>query len=147
MYSKLNYGELFFLIKQIDLQITQIFESNMDISLTRYEILLHLIKVKSMTQTDLQKQMRINQAAITRHLKILEEKDFAIRKRNPNNNREVLVQISEQGKKVLKSCDINKTKLVDTFFEHYSEEQMTMFIDFLKDLNNQSEVILKDRNS
>ncbi|PXW88457.1 MarR family transcriptional regulator [Streptohalobacillus salinus] len=144
MCPRQNYSELFFLIKQVDLQLTQVFENKLDISVTRYEMLLHLLSATVMTQTQLQQKMRINQAAITRHVKILEDKGLAIRARNPKNNREVLVQISSAGKTLLTRCDEKKHVIIEQLFDHYSEEQMALFKAFLTDVNERSTTLLND---
>ncbi len=42
--------------------------------------------------------------AVTRHLKILEEKQYVTRQRNPENNREVLVHLTEKAQQELQQC-------------------------------------------
>ncbi|MGC6768194.1 MarR family winged helix-turn-helix transcriptional regulator [Enterococcus sp. LJL128] len=141
MMENAAYSEIFFLLKQADLHITHLFESQMNISLTRYELLLQLAKKEAVSQRILQEKLGIDQAAVARHLKILEEKNYISRERNPENNREVLVYLTSEGKSVLHGCAGNKSELIDSLFRDYSPEQMCSFIQFLTDFNRQAEAV------
>ena len=52
---------------------TQLFEKRLGISLTRYQILLFLLKHSPCNQIAVQERLKIDQAALTRHFKILEK--------------------------------------------------------------------------
>lgn len=138
-----NFSDIYFLLKQADLHITQLFETQMNISLTRYELLIQLERQDYVTQRTLQDKLKIDQAAITRHLKILEEKAYIIRERNTDNKREVIVHLSDLGKEVLHSCDTNKEKLSQSLFSGYTTEQLQNFQQFLTDFNQQAEAVSK----
>lgn len=90
--------KLLYQIKLTDETITQIFEKKLGISLTRYQILQVLLKETSCNQYFLQEALQIDKAAITRHLKILEESGYISRERNPDNQRQVLVSLTYQAK-------------------------------------------------
>ena len=75
---------------------TQLFEKRLGISLTRYQILLFLLKHSPCNQIAVQERLKIDQAALTRHFKILEKEGLVERHRNPENQREVLVEAKEQ---------------------------------------------------
>ncbi|WP_170924884.1 MarR family winged helix-turn-helix transcriptional regulator [Candidatus Enterococcus clewellii] len=143
MTSDTNFSDIFFLLKQADLHITQLFETQMMISLTRYELLIQLKKQDYVTQRTLQDKLKIDQAAITRHLKILEEKGYIIRERNTDNKREVIVHLSDFGKEALHSCDTDKAKLSKSLFNGFTTEQLQLFQQFLTDFNQQAEAVSK----
>ncbi|MBP1046061.1 MarR family transcriptional regulator [Enterococcus sp. BWM-S5] len=143
MADAANFSDIFFLLKQADLHITQLFEAQMNISLTRYELLIQLKKQDYVTQRTLQEKLKIDQAAITRHLKILEDKGYIIRERNADNKREVIVHLSDQGKDILQSCDGSKAELIKTLFNGYSTEQLQLLQQFLTDFNQQAESVFK----
>jgi len=109
--------------KTIDRQVTHNFEKRTGISLTRYEMLHTLLNRGKLPQTELQQSLKIDQAAITRHLKILEDKSFVLRERNKQNNREVIVEITDEGRKVLEDCDGNRKQFFDDLFIDFSEEE------------------------
>lgn len=130
---------MMFMFKNIDRQVTQNFEKCTGISLTRYEILYILLESGQLSQIELQKKLKIDQAAITRHLKILEEKNFVHRNRNKQNNREVIVEITDNGKSVLENCDSNKTQFFDALFHDFTTKEVQQLQMMLKKLMVNSE--------
>ena len=91
---RLEVSTLLYRLKIADQQTTQLFEKKLGISLTRYEILQVLLEKAPCSQVTLQESLQIDQAAITRHLRILEEEGYILRQRNPKNQRELLVSLT-----------------------------------------------------
>ncbi|MGM0125184.1 hypothetical protein IGI37_002582 [Enterococcus sp. AZ194] len=118
-------SQLLLLLKTVGNQVTQNFEKKTGLSLTRYGMLVYLSQHEELPQTELQQYIQIDQGAITRHLKILEEKKYVERIRNPRNNREVLVKATPLGTSVTKQCDTNKNGLLSELFEGFTEEEIT----------------------
>ncbi|HEM2810132.1 MarR family winged helix-turn-helix transcriptional regulator [Streptococcus suis] len=87
-----HLSQLLYQVKLADEAVTSLFEKGLGISLTRYQILTNLLDQAPCSQQDLQEKLQIDRAAITRHLKILEDKGYIQRERNPENQREMLVQ-------------------------------------------------------
>ena len=116
--------QVLFMFKNIDRQFTCNFEKRTGISLTRYEMLFTLAKKGQLSQIEFQQSLKIDQAAITRHLKILEEKALVMRNRNKQNNREVIVEITEAGKKILERCDLDKKQFFDELFNGMTEQEI-----------------------
>ncbi|HEM4052008.1 TPA: MarR family transcriptional regulator [Streptococcus suis] len=87
-----HLSQLLYQVKLADETVTSLFEKGLGISLTRYQLLTNLLDQAPCSQQDLQEKLRIDRAAITRHLKILEDKGYIQRERNPENQREMLVQ-------------------------------------------------------
>lgn len=127
------------MLKRLDRHVTQVFEKRTEISLTRYEILVSLTKKDSVTQKILQQSLAIDQAAITRHLKLLEEQQYVERKRNEKNNREVLVMISEKGRKLIEGCTMCKNQFMNDLYADFSEGELQQLKQFLTRLNNNAE--------
>lgn len=123
-------------IKGIDRQVTQCFEKSTNMSLTRNEMLQQLYHNGRMVQSDLRDMLKIDQAAITRHLKILEQEGFVERERNTENNREVFVQLSAQGHQKLSGCSCNRTQFFSELYAGFSEEEFTQLQAFVKRLTN-----------
>ena len=97
--SEIN--ELLYRLHLVDQTITQLFEKQLGISLTRYQILQFLLQKSPCNQTAVQEMLQIDQAALTRHFKILESEGYVKRNRNPINQREVLVELTEEAKEQL----------------------------------------------
>lgn len=87
-----HLSQLLYQVKLADETVTSLFEKGLGISLTRYQLLTNLLDQAPCSQQDLQEKLQIDRAAITRHLKILEDKGYIQRERNPENQREMLVQ-------------------------------------------------------
>lgn len=85
------------LLKGLTNQISPKFERCTGISASRYELLYQLYETEEINQSALQKAVNIDRAAITRHLKQLEENGMVTRRRNPTDNREILVRLTEEG--------------------------------------------------
>ena len=93
--------ELLYQLHLTDQTITQLFEKQLGISLTRYQILQFLLQKSPCNQIAVQEKLQIDQAALTRHFKILETEGYVSRKRNPLNQREVLVELTQEAKNQL----------------------------------------------
>ena len=91
--KKIN--DLLYQLHLTDQMITQLFEKQLGISLTRYQILQFLLQQSPCNQIAVQEKLQIDQAALTRHFKILEKEGLVKRRRNPENQREVLVEVTD----------------------------------------------------
>ncbi|MEG0497032.1 MAG: MarR family transcriptional regulator [Carnobacterium sp.] len=98
-------SKLFYSIKISNQETTSFFEKETGFSLTRYEMMMFIKEKKTCLQSDIQSELRIDRAAVTRHLKILEEKNYVKRERNARNNREIFVQITEEALSDLDHCE------------------------------------------
>lgn len=87
--------DLLYQLRLADQSMTQLFERQLGISLTRYQILCFLINQSPCNQIAVQDRLKIDQAALTRHFKILEKEGLVNRRRNPENQREVLVEVTD----------------------------------------------------
>lgn len=131
--------QMIMMLKRLDRHVTQIFEKRTEVSLTRYEILVSLVKKDSVTQKVLQQSLAIDQSAITRHLKLLEEQQYVERKRNEKNNREVLVTISDKGRELLESCTMFKNQFMNNLYDDFSDSELQQLKQFLTRLNRNVE--------
>ena len=91
--KKIN--DLLYQLHLTDQMITQLFEKQLGISLTRYQILQFLLQQSPCNQIAVQEKLQIDQAALTRLFKILEKEGLVKRSRNPENQREVLVEVTD----------------------------------------------------
>jgi len=131
--------ELFLMLKNIDRRITQCFEKRAGISLTRSELLCMLLTNGKIPQIALQQQLNIDQAAITRHLKLLEEQQLVHRQRNELNNREIIVEITDTGRKLLTSCNGDREQFINELYAGFSTEEIDQLQMLIKKLNDNTE--------
>ena len=127
-------SRLLYQIKLTNQEINTLFEKETGFSLTRYEMLMFLKDKGTCSQNQIQTELKIDSAAITRHLKILEQKGYVIRERNAENNREVFVQLSDKAIKDLEACgkehDQWKSSL-SLSLSHEEAEQLSILLNKL----------------
>ncbi len=88
-------NDLLYQLRLADQSTTQLFEKRLGISLTRYQILQDLLEQAPCNQIAVQERLQIDPAALTRHFKILEREGFVHRSRNPKNQREILIHLTD----------------------------------------------------
>lgn len=99
-----EFSNMLHRLRSVEQKLTKEFENNTGFSLTRYEILIFLRDNGSCLQTEIADYLDIDRAAITRHLKILEEKNYVSRNRNEKNAREVIVSLTDFARAELLKC-------------------------------------------
>lgn len=139
MTSMEQMKQIILLMKTIDRQVTMQFEKQTDISMTRYELLYTLLDVGTVSQQVLKQAVQIDQAAITRHLKLLEEECFVIRSRNTDNNREVLVSLTDEGRARLVHCQDDKDSYFKQLTTHFSEQDLQTLYGLLEKLKQNND--------
>ena len=103
-------SDMLYQLKIANQELTAAFEKETGFSLTRYQ-LLHVLHAQTRcTQNQLQAALRIDSAAVTRHLKILEDKGFVTRSRNKDNNREIFVALTAKAIDDLAACNDKHAK-------------------------------------
>lgn len=122
-------------------QLNTKFERAMNMNSSRYELLHYLLDGGLYTQTHLQKLVNIDRAAITRHLKALEEEGYVVREKNPINNRENFVQITKKGKEDTIQCQMDTNHFNNELFEDFTEEELKTFLRYLEKMKNRLEGI------
>ncbi|MEH6989676.1 MULTISPECIES: MarR family winged helix-turn-helix transcriptional regulator [Bacillales] len=107
------------------------FERCTGISQSRLEILRELFEAEEITQRELQKKVNIDHAAVTRHLKQLEEKGMVIRRKNPADNRFTYVSLTEEGKtKIAAYCE-EKQLFISKILNGFSELERSTLLNML----------------
>ncbi|AZV42843.1 MarR family winged helix-turn-helix transcriptional regulator [Peribacillus asahii] len=130
----IGYVRTTFLLRVLNNQLNTKFERATSLNLSRYELLHYLVDGEVYAQMHLQKLLNLDAAAITRHLKALEEEGYITRTRNPQNNREMLVQATAEGIKGTLECQSSRNNFDNRLFEGFSEEELTVFIKSLEKL-------------
>lgn len=131
--------QIILLMKTIERQVTKQFEQQTDISITRYELLFTLVNKGTVSQQILKQALQIDQAAITRHLKLLEEEQFVVRNRNQKNNREVLVSITDEGRRQLNCCQEGKNHYLEQLAQDFSQQELEQLVQLLQRLQYNSD--------
>ena len=126
--------ELLYDLKILDKKLLDLFEKKIGISLTRFQIIKYLHKSSSSTSKQISQSLEIDAAAVTRHLKILEKEGCVIKRRNKNNNREVLVELSEKAFEEIRRCE-RETTAQDIIGNEFTEKDLKDLVSLLNKFN------------
>ena len=122
-------------IKILERKVVDIFEKKLGISLTRFQIIKYLYEVEVATPKQIAQILEIDAAAITRHLKKLEEGGYVRKKRNEDNNREVLVEITEFSKSKIDQC-VKETDIRTLIDEEFTDDDFKQLEILLNKFND-----------
>lgn len=117
------------------------FEECTGISQSRLELLTLLYQVDEISQSDLQKKVNIDGAAITRHVKQLENKGMVSRRRKPEDNRITLVKLSNQGRERIESYKKEKERFMEEMLVNISTEERNVLLHLLSQMKKNIENI------
>ncbi len=126
--------ELLYNLKILDKKLIDLFEKKIGISLTRFQIIKYLHEVSFTTSKQLAQSLEIDAAAITRHLRILEQEGYAIKRRNESNNREVFVELSQKALDEIGRCE-KETDIRDIIGEEFTTEDLQNLVQLLNKFN------------
>ena len=126
--------ELLYNLKILDKKLIDLFEKKIGISLTRFQIIKYLHEVSFTTSKQLAQSLEIDAAAITRHLRILEQEGYVIKRRNEFNNREVFVELSQKALDEIGRCE-KETNARDIIGEEFTTEDLQNLVQLLNKFN------------
>ena len=126
--------ELLYNLKNLDKKLLDLFEKKIGISLTRFQIIKYLHESSFSTSKQISQSLEIDAAATTRHIKILEKDGYVIKRRNKNNNREVLVELSEKGFEEIRRCE-RETTVQDIIGNEFTEKDLKDLVSLLNKFN------------
>lgn len=107
------------------------FERCTGISQSRLDLLNKLFEMEEISQTALQKEVNIDHAAVTRHLKQLEEKGMVTRRKNPADNRFMFVRLTDEGRERIASYQDEKQRFISKVLAGFAEEERSILLDML----------------
>ena len=125
---------LLYNLKILDKKLIDLFEKKIGISLTRFQIIKYLHEVSFTTSKQLAQSLEIDAAAITRHLRILEQEGYVIKRRNEFNNREVFVELSQKALDEIGRCE-KETNVRDLIGEEFTTEDLQNLVQLLNKFN------------
>ncbi|QSF45484.1 MULTISPECIES: MarR family winged helix-turn-helix transcriptional regulator [Paenibacillus] len=127
---------IFELLQALNKGISPKFERCAGISPTRLRLLHELFQVEEISQIALQKEIDIDAAAITRHLKGLEESGMVTRRNNPVDNRVTLVSLTQQGRDKVHCYKEEKNRFISSLLTGFDEQDRKSLVDKLTRLQH-----------
>ncbi|MCC3380225.1 MarR family winged helix-turn-helix transcriptional regulator [Paenibacillus farraposensis] len=117
-------------------QISSKFKRCAGISASRLQLLCKLYQVEEISQTLLQKEVGIDGAAVTRHLKQLEANAMVARRIKPEDNRITLVSLTDYGRERIVTFGQERSQFVDRLLSSFDEAERQQLANMLKVMND-----------
>jgi DNA-binding MarR family transcriptional regulator len=124
-------GKIVYRLYEISKQTSPKFERCTGISQSRLDILNKLYEIEEISQTELQKEVNIDHAAVTRHLKQLEEKGMVSRRKNPADNRFTFVRLTDEGRKKIVAYQDEKQRFISKVLTGFTEKERSSLLEML----------------
>ncbi|KSU61890.1 MarR family transcriptional regulator [[Bacillus] enclensis] len=112
-------------------QLSPKFERCTGISQSRLDLLHKLMEVDEISQRALQREVNIDNAAVTRHLKQLEAKGMVSRRKNPDDNRITFVSLTDEGRERTAALCKEKKQFISQMLKDFSTDEQEMLSDLL----------------
>ncbi|MNB74879.1 transcriptional regulator SlyA [compost metagenome] len=119
------------LLQALNKGVSPKFERCAGISPTRLRLLHELYQVEEISQISLQREIDIDAAAITRHLKGLEESGTITRRNNPADNRVTLVSLTSQGRDRMHCYREEKNRFINGLLDGFDDAERKRLTDML----------------
>ncbi len=127
---------IFDMLLLLNKQISSKFERCAGISASRLQLLCKLYQVEEISQTLLQKEIGIDGAAVTRHLKQLEATEMVTRRTKPEDNRVTLVSLTDYGRARIVIFKQERSQFVAQLLQSFDETQRHQLADMLQVMNS-----------
>ena len=115
-------------IDELDLLFTKYFTelNEFELSYQQEQMLLLFKRQKTWTTTEIATKMSISKSAVSQVLKVLEQRDFVAREKNPENLRESFIRLGPNGLAYSKQIDAIEERLAEEMFSVLEDDEMKM---------------------
>jgi len=100
------------------------FEAQLKTSFTKVEILYHVHQRQELSQLELQHLLALDGAAVTRHLKRLEQEGLIIRNKKEQDKRVTYICLTEQGVRELAVLTKQREAFQDNLLREFTDEEI-----------------------
>lgn len=128
------FSNMLLKLKNVEQKLTKEFEKSTGFSLTRYKILIYLKDKGESSQMEIANYLKIDPAAVTRHLRILEEKSYVERNRNKENVREVIVSLTCFARTELTKCREKQSENQCELPVPFKEDEIEKLMEILEEI-------------
>ena len=115
-------------IDELDLLFTKYFTelNEFELSYQQEQMLLLFKRQETWTTTEIATKMSISKSAVSQVLKVLEQRDFVMREKNPENLRESFIRLGPNGLAYSKQIDEIEERLAEEMFSVLEDDEMKM---------------------
>ena len=115
-------------IDELDLLFTKYFTelNEFELSYQQEQMLLLFKRQETWTTTEIATKMSISKSAVSQVIKVLEQRDFVVREKNPENLRESFIRLGPNGLAYSKQIDDIEERLAEEMFSVLEDDEMKM---------------------
>lgn len=115
-------------IDELDLLFTKYFTelNEFELSYQQEQMLLLFKRQETWTTTEIATKMSISKSAVSQVIKVLEQRDFVAREKNPENLRESFIRLGPNGLAYSKQIDAIEERLAEEMFSVLEDDEMKM---------------------
>ncbi|XCA83137.1 MarR family transcriptional regulator [Exiguobacterium mexicanum] len=120
--------EMYRQIDELDLLFTKYFTelNEFELSYQQEQMLLLFKRQDTWTTTEIATKMNISKSAVSQVLKVLEQRQFVQKEKNPDNLRESFIRLGPIGVEYSKQIDAIEERLAEEMFSVLEDDEMTM---------------------
>lgn len=120
--------EMYRQIDELDLLFTKYFTelNEFELSYQQEQMLLLFKRQDTWTTTEIATKMNISKSAVSQVLKVLEQRQFVVKEKNPDNLRESFIRLGPIGLEYSKQIDAIEERLAEEMFSVLEDDEMTM---------------------
>lgn len=120
--------EMYRQIDELDLLFTKYFTelNEFELSYQQEQMLLLFKRQDTWTTTEIATKMNISKSAVSQVLKVLEQRGFVQKEKNPDNLRESFIRLGPIGLEYSKQIDAIEERLAEEMFSVLEDDDMTM---------------------
>lgn len=120
--------EMYRQIDELDLLFTKYFTelNEFELSYQQEQMLLLFKRKDTWTTTEIATKMNISKSAVSQVLKVLEQRQFVQKEKNPDNLRESFIHLGPLGLDYSKQVDQIEEQLAEEMFSVLEDDDMTM---------------------
>ncbi|TCI51933.1 MarR family transcriptional regulator [Exiguobacterium sp. SH1S21] len=120
--------EMYRQVDELDLLFTKYFTdlNEFELSYQQEQMLLLFKRKDTWTTTEIATKMNISKSAVSQVLKVLEQREFVQKEKNPDNLRESFIRLGPVGLDYSKQVDRIEEQLAEEMFSVLEDDEMKM---------------------
>lgn len=96
---------------------------------TKQQVILELLRVKTRTVNEISHFLAITASAASQLISKLEKQDYVKREINPDNRREIIVQLGDKGRHYNQKIDENQRYIIEKYYAKLTKEDLEKLLD------------------
>ncbi|MNW44314.1 HTH-type transcriptional regulator MhqR [compost metagenome] len=129
-------SQLFYRMHLLCKEMNNAFEAQLKTSFTKVEILYHIDHRQELSQLELQHLLVLDGAAVTRHLRRLEEEGLILRSKKEQDKRVTYIRLTELGVQELQVLSEQRQAFQEKLLCKFTDEEIVVLTDVLQRMSS-----------